>query len=194
MLPITVRAHGDSDGELNDIGWSARHDVVAALRYARSKHPELEVGVYGMSLGAAAALFAAEEPAGAADRYVLVGPYADLRQAVRRRTKKYLGLLDLPAYGALLLGGRIALPELDRIRPVRAASSVPSGTPALVIAGADDERAPWDDTRRIAHAMSRGATPMEVPGLDHEDLGQLVDTPVWARVTELLATASPTPD
>jgi len=39
VLMISLRAHGDSTGDFNDIGYSARHDVVAAVEFLEQKHP-----------------------------------------------------------------------------------------------------------------------------------------------------------
>ena len=36
VLAISLRAHGDSTGEINDFGWSARHDVAAAVDFLRT--------------------------------------------------------------------------------------------------------------------------------------------------------------
>ena len=57
---ISLRAHGDSTGDLNDFGHSARHDVVTAVDWLEHNHPERPVVVWGQSLGAAAAIFTAE--------------------------------------------------------------------------------------------------------------------------------------
>ena len=61
MLLITLRAHGDSTGALNDIGFGARHDVVAAIDFLERCRPGRPIVVHGASLGAAAALFASAE-------------------------------------------------------------------------------------------------------------------------------------
>jgi uncharacterized protein len=37
VLAISLRAHGDSTGEVNDFGFSARHDVVASVRWLRQQ-------------------------------------------------------------------------------------------------------------------------------------------------------------
>src|SRR5262249_39574457 len=39
VLLVTLRAHGDSTGEVNDFGYSARHDVIAAVTYLEQHHP-----------------------------------------------------------------------------------------------------------------------------------------------------------
>ena len=38
ILMISLRAHGDSTGEFNDIGYGA-HDVVAAVEFLERRHP-----------------------------------------------------------------------------------------------------------------------------------------------------------
>jgi len=182
VLPVTLRAHGDSGGTRNDMGLGARRDIEAAVDFARERLPERPIYVYAVSLGAAAALFAAESLGERVAGYVLVAPYADLREAVRRRTRRYLWPgLDQLAYGSLLLGGRLALPELDRIRPVTAARAVPPSASLLVIAGTADDRAPVSDARRIAEASGHG-TVLAVEGLDHDALGRLVHHESWTQV------------
>ncbi|MEM1417295.1 MAG: alpha/beta fold hydrolase, partial [Myxococcota bacterium] len=186
VLLLTLRAHGDSDGEANDIGLSARHDVEAGVRHAQATLPGTPVGVLGLSLGAAAAVFAAESLGDAVDAYVLIGPYADLRLAVRRRTERYLPpVLGELAYGALLTGGRLALPDVDRIRPALAARGIPASARVLVIAGEADDRAPPSDARAIADGVPQ-ARVATVPGMGHEDLGQVPTSAAWAEVLGVL--------
>lgn len=182
VLPISVRAHGDSEGDRNDIGWSARRDVIAAVEHARGRCAGCAVIVYGSSLGAAATLYAAPELGARVRGYVLVAPFADLRDAVRRRTSRYLPpVVDELAYGALRLGALFALPEIDRMRPVDAAARAPRETRALIFAGSADERAPVADARAIAARMPN-AELVVVPGLDHDALGSLVERPEWSAV------------
>jgi dipeptidyl aminopeptidase/acylaminoacyl peptidase len=37
VLLVSLRAHGDSTGEINDFGYSARHDVVATVEFLEKK-------------------------------------------------------------------------------------------------------------------------------------------------------------
>lgn len=39
VLVVSLRAHGDSPGEINNMGWSARHDVTAAVAFLQSECP-----------------------------------------------------------------------------------------------------------------------------------------------------------
>jgi hypothetical protein len=47
VLAVTLRAHGDSSGDVNDFGLSARHDVVAAVGWLEGKRPGAPVVVWG---------------------------------------------------------------------------------------------------------------------------------------------------
>ncbi len=170
VLPITLRAHGDSGGTRNDIGLGARHDIEAAVTYLRDEVPDRPVFVFGKSLGAAASLFAAPSLARRVSGYVLVAPYATLRLAVERRTERYLPPgVDALAYTALLFGSRLALPELDRIAPERAARAMPRDMPVLVLAGQDDDRAPTSDAERIIAPLTR-ARLVVVPHAGHDGM------------------------
>ncbi len=191
VLPISVRAHGDSDGDENDIGWSARRDVIAAVDHACRRCASCPVIVYGSSLGAAAALYAAPRLERRAQGYVLVAPYADLRDAVRRRTARYLPpVLDTIAYGALRVGALVALPDIDRMRPVDAAARAPSDTRALVFAGTADQRAPMVDARAIVSRMPH-AQLVEARGLDHDQLGSVVSRREWREIEPFLDEVAP---
>lgn len=170
VLSITLRAHGDSGGERNNLGLDARLDVAAAVEHLHQQQPGVPVLVYGKSLGAAAALFAAGSLGERVSGYVLVAPFATLRLAVERRTQRYLPPgLDRLAYAALLLGSYVALPELDQIEPARAAGQMPRHIPVLIFAGAADDRAPPSDARRIIASLTR-ARVVVVPGAGHDDL------------------------
>lgn len=170
VLSVTLRAHGDSGGERNNLGLDARLDVTAAVEHLQQHQPGVPVLVYGKSLGAAAALFAAGSLGERVSGYVLVAPFAALRLAVERRTQRYLPPgIDRLAYTALLLGSYLALPELDEIEPARAAGQMPCHTPVLVFAGTADDRAPPSDARRIVASLTR-ARVVVVPGAGHDDL------------------------
>ena len=85
VLLITLRAHGDSTGDLNDFGFSSRQDVLAAITWLEQNCPGRPI-IWGRSLGSAAAMFAAGELGHRIGGYVLECPYRDLRTAVYNRT------------------------------------------------------------------------------------------------------------
>jgi len=152
---VTLRAHGDSTGEFNDIGLSARHDVVAAVDELQRRRPGRPLVVMGTSMGAAAALFASGELGNRVSGYILESPFETLRRAVRNRTENALPpVLDWVAYQGLLITAHWLLPEFNNIAPVRAIRSVPADVPVLILAGRLDRAARPDEARAL-HAQVR---------------------------------------
>ncbi|WP_406701201.1 alpha/beta fold hydrolase [Singulisphaera sp. Ch08] len=142
VLLISLRAHGDSTGEFNDIGLSARHDVVAGVDFLERRRPGRPVIVLGTSMGAAAAVFASGELAHRVRGYILESPYEHLRRAVRNRTQNALPpLLEWVAYQGLSIAALLVLPDLDAISPVDAIQGIPSDVPVLILAGEADRKA-----------------------------------------------------
>ena len=57
-IMIDLQAHGESSGEHITMGFLEKHDVTAAVSYARSQHLGEALTVLGLSLGGASALLA----------------------------------------------------------------------------------------------------------------------------------------
>jgi alpha-beta hydrolase superfamily lysophospholipase len=55
VLLFNWRAHGDSEGEVVTLGFNERYDLIAAVRFAKSKSAE-RVGVLGFSMGGTVAI------------------------------------------------------------------------------------------------------------------------------------------
>lgn len=141
-LLVTFRAHGDSTGELNDFGYSARHDVTAAIGWLESNQSGRPIIVWGQSLGSAAALFAAEATGNRVCGYILECPYRDLRTAVWNRLNQRLPLpLNYVAYTGMKLVSPLVVPHAKQISPLKAAEKLPPSIPVLVLAGGIDQRA-----------------------------------------------------
>jgi alpha-beta hydrolase superfamily lysophospholipase len=184
VMPISMRAHGDSDGDVDDLGWSARHDVEAAVLHLHEARPDRRIVVLGYSAGAAAAIDAAEALGDRVAGWVLVAPYADLALATRHRTQRYLPPgIEWIAYAALRLGALVVFPDLDRMRPIDHAGAL--AAPSLFVAGGADDRAPESEVRAIA-ARASDARTIVVPGLQHEQLGELVARPEWEAIVALV--------
>lgn len=173
VLLVTQRAHGDSTGDFNDFGFSARLDVIAAVEWLRARSPNRSIVVWGQSLGSAAALFAAAELGERVQGYILECPYQNLRTAVRNRTRMYLPpVLDFVAYSGFSAVAPAVLPNVDEISPLKAAANVPGSAKVLVLAGELDQRATPAEARKIAAVIGERATLHVVPGGDHLTLAQ----------------------
>lgn len=150
VMLISLRGHGDSTGEFNDIGFSARHDVVAAVEFLERRRPGRPVVIHGTSMGAAAAVFASRELGRRVRGYILESPYQDLRTAVRNRTENALPpVFDWVAYQGLALVAPLVISYLDQIAPVKAIEGVPGDVPVLILAGGRDLLARPSEARAL---------------------------------------------
>ena len=168
VLLISLRAHGDSTGELNDLGLSARHDVLAAAEFLRRECRGEKVIVQGSSMGAAAAIFAAGELGDRVAGYILESPFQDLKTAVHNRTEDALPpVLNELAYRGLLAVAPLILDDLDAISPLKAISQIPQGVPVLVLAGEKDRRARPQEARALHEKIKSHCRLMMFENTDH---------------------------
>lgn len=174
VLAISLRAHGDSTGEINDVGWSARHDVTAAVAFLQRECPHQPVYIVGRSLGAAAAIFAAGELNGTVAGYLLEQPYKDLKSAVWNRLQNHLPpILDWAAYLGLRLWAPVFLPvDPDRVSPNEHIVEIPENVPVVFIAGSADRHARLDDVKVMYQQIESHAQLIVFDGAVHEALDQ----------------------
>jgi uncharacterized protein len=170
LLLITLRAHGDSTGSLNDFGYSARHDVVAAVVWLEQTCPGRPI-IWGRSMGSAAAMFTASELGNRVGGYALECPYRDLRTAVHNRTRARLPpLLSWGAYVGLSLTAPLVLGDVDRISPVDASAGVPKDIPVLLLAGGNDRLAMPSEALALAEQIGSRAQVVVFEGAGHLEL------------------------
>jgi len=150
-LVFDFRKHGTSRGERVTLGYQERRDFEGAVEFLRNRRPEAPVVLYGVSMGAGAALLAAREtPAVAA--VVADSPFLNIEHTVVHHVKLIFGLPRFPFASALLwfLERRSGFDREDF--DLEAAARALGERPLLVIAGAADERMPPDLQKRVAEA------------------------------------------
>jgi pimeloyl-ACP methyl ester carboxylesterase len=172
-LLISLRAHGDSTGEFNDVGYSAQRDVIAAVGWLEDRYPGRPIIIWGQSMGAAAAVFAARSLGERVQGYILECLYKDLRTAVRNRLAIYLPLgLSSVAYAGMAVVTPLVLADVDSISPLEAAPAIPASVPVLVMAGSADRRATLAEAQAIHERIASHAHLVIIPGADHARLFQ----------------------
>lgn len=191
VLLVTLRAHGESSGESNDFGYSARHDVIAAVQWLADRHSQQPVVVWGQSLGAAAACFAAEELGDRVQGYILECVYRDLHSAVWNRLHARLPpVADRLAYAGMLAVSPLVLADVDRISPCQAIAAMPPDVPVLLLAGSEDSRAPVSDAAAICQRVPGQAKLVVIEGAGHLHLEQAQPTLYRESILELLESAN----
>jgi pimeloyl-ACP methyl ester carboxylesterase len=171
VLLVTHRCHGDSTGELEDFGWSAQLDVVAAVDWLEQRRPGVKIAVCGSSLGAAAATFAARELGPRVAGYVLECPYSSIDDATWNRARIFLfPPLDWIAYAGARLGATCFDEHWDETCPRDAAAAFPREASVLVFAGERDTRATPAEVESIAARVPGPHEFVVVPGAAHDRL------------------------
>jgi pimeloyl-ACP methyl ester carboxylesterase len=171
VLLLTLRAHGDSSGDFDDVGYGARNDVIAGVDFLERRRPARPIIVDGNSMGAAAAVFAARDLGRRVRGYILESPYQDLRVAVWNRVEEALPpLLDLAAYVGLNVVAPVFVPHIDEISPVKAIAGIPEDVPVLILAGEADRMARPDEARALHREIASHGRLVFVPGAGHGDL------------------------
>jgi len=150
-LVFDFRRHGKSGGERVTLGYQESRDFEGAVAFLRKRRPDAPVVLYGVSMGAAAALLAAgRTPAVAA--IVADSPFLNIEHTVVHHVKLIFGLPRFPFASELLwfleLRGGFERKNFD----IEAAAAALGERPLLVLAGADDDRMPPELQKRVAEA------------------------------------------
>jgi alpha-beta hydrolase superfamily lysophospholipase len=190
VMMITLRAHGDSTGDWNDFGYSARHDVIAAVGELERRRPGRPIVVFGTSLGAAAAIFASSDLSHRVGGYILECPYRDLKSAVRNRARAHLPtVVDRLAYSGLLMVAPLVIADLEKISPIDAIAGIPADVPVLILAGGADRRATPEEIRAIHRRVGSHGRLVFVAGAEHHTIPQADPDLYWRSVIDLIQAA-----
>jgi len=183
VLAPSLRAHGDSSGSTIDFGWGSREDLIACVELLELRAPGTRIVVFGESLGAAAAIYAAGDLDHKVAAYVLESPYRDIRTATRRRLARYLPpVLDRVAYAGLLLWSPVMMgARIGALSPLERAADIPQDVPVWFLAGTEDSRAPVAEVEEIRARCGDHARLVEFQGAAHVPL-QFADPEKFRQV------------
>lgn len=168
---ISMRASGDSTGNSSDVGFSARTDVVAAVDFIERRRPGKPVHIMGVSMGAAAAIYASGDVGARVSGYILESPYKDLRTAVRNRTELWLAKpwSDL-FYDSMMFASPLFIGDVDRIAPIAHVKNIPASVPVVFLYGDLDSRARPEEIRALHDEIAAHATMVLFAGGAHLSL------------------------
>lgn len=177
-LMVDFRGQGGSSGNSTTLGMRESEDVADALQYAEELALPAPYILYGVSLGSAAILKAANDGL-RPDAIVLELPFAYLMQAVKTRLRAQ----DFPATGVaelLVFWGSLQHGYNGfRHNPIRYAQAV--DIPALVLHGAKDRWTTIADIKQL-HQNLQGPKALDIfPTAGHELL-VTVDRARWTDI------------
>ncbi len=171
ILMFDLRAHGLSEGKRISGGWHERLDILGAYDYLLSLGvAPADIGLLGVSMGAAAAALAAVEETGIG-ALVLDTPYASASElilqetAIRTPFPEWFTPVFVP--GAVFLARALFDIRVRDMDPERAVSEL--DYPVMVIYGTEDSRIPPEHSRRVFDASAEGGALWVVEGAGHAD-------------------------
>ncbi len=187
-MAISLRAHGDSTGHVEDFGYSDQNDVIAAVRYLRGRFPDRPVVLVGSSLGSASAIFAAKALDHEVAGYFLESPYRDLRTAVWNRVNAVPPPFNWLAYEGMSLWGRVLLPEsVDVISPIDHIADIPPDVPVTFVAAQGDRNCKLEEVDDLYHKIESHARLVVIDGASHGQCSHVRPKEYDAALLELLS-------
>lgn len=166
VLSIDLPGHGDSDGERRGYGRLEVPAVRAAWDWMQREWPAERKAVIGISLGAAAWVFADASPKPAA--VVLEMLYSRLDEAIDNRLRLRLG--DAGPWLRPLLSWQLPLwvgGGLDEHKPIETLRAL--GAPLLLVAGSADLHVTAEQSRRLFAAAGEPKSLWMLDGAPHTD-------------------------
>jgi uncharacterized protein len=166
IVMVDLQAHGESPGEHITLGCLERHDVRAAVDFARRMNPRHRIGIVGCSLGGAAALLASPLDIDAA---VLESVYPTVSEAVHDRIAIRVGPFAYVLSPLLLwqLPLRMGVYPSD-LRPIDHIGH--AGCPVLVAGGDLDQHTTLGETQGLFAAAKSPKKLVIFRGAAHVDL------------------------
>jgi alpha-beta hydrolase superfamily lysophospholipase len=189
VLAPSLRAHGDAEGDVNDVGLSARKDVVSAVEFLEGRAPQRGKLIFGRSFGAAAAIFAGPELGTRVRGYILESPFRDLETAIENRMELFFPRLLAPvAARTLVIIGEWVLPfKAKDVRPIDYVGRIPEPVPILFVAGEADTRARLFEVQALKDRVASHATLEVFPGANHGQARMKDEARYWRLVLGFLS-------
>jgi len=151
-LLLDFRRHGKSGGELTGMGYLERLDIIGAVHYLTdSLQIKSPIVVYGVSMGAAAALLAAaEEPK--ISGLIIDSSFLSFDHTIVHHAKNLMGLPKFPIVDELILFTRWRIGFGSEDFDLRRAVQKIGDRPILFIAGGADTRMPPEVAQELYEA------------------------------------------
>lgn len=189
-----LRNHGDSDGNVTTMGYLEALDVRGAVDYALTRsevNPE-KIGLFGVSLGGAAALMAAPQIPEA--RAIIVeSTFSGITENVAEGIERFTGLPSFPfAPMVIWFGEQEAGVRIGEVSPADAIASV-TDTPLLVLHGTNDHLFSDWNADRIYEAANEPKELYIYDGGGHGNLRWFDRESYDQQVLTFLATHLPSP-
>lgn len=153
VLTFDFRAHGESGGRRSSLGYHEQKDIKAAFLFLAAR-PEIDaqrIGVFGFSLGGAAAILTAAGTGGFT-AVVADSAFTSLRDQAHEAITGFYHLPSFPFLHLAVFGYELYFQTaVSNVAPLSVIRGL-SPTPVLIIAGDGDDLIPVENGRRLYEA------------------------------------------
>ena len=189
VLLLHFRGHGSSDPARISYGFNERRDVKAAMEYIRSLYPDqqVQIGIDGISMGAAAAVYAAAYESVNPDWIILESCYDDIHRALANRLEQHIYSPFIPMIARPLefMGEHVFRLPIEDLNPAKALEKV--HCPVLVLAGDSEAVLKIAEVKHLFLSISEPKRLVLFPEAGHKDDLLLYDPRRFIRaVTDFL--------
>lgn len=183
LLMPDARAHGSSEGDYIGMGWLERRDIIQWIDRIVSKDPEAEIGLYGVSMGAATVMMTAGEEDLQSQVKVVVEDcgYTSVWSEFSYQLKEMFGLPSFP-----IMNAAAAVASVRADLPLKEASAVKqvakSEVPMLFIHGDQDTFVPFEMQEEVYNAASGEKEKLVIPGAGHGEARSTDPDTYWKAI------------
>ena len=168
VLLFDFRAHGESGGSRTSLGYHEQKDIAAARTFL-STRPEVDqkrVGIYGFSMGGAAAILTAARHGGFS-ALVVDSAFSSLLEQARDAITGFYRLPSFPFLQLSVLGYELYFQtRVKNVSPKSVIGRI-SPVPILIIAGEGDSLIPTENGRRLFAAAGEPKELWLIRGAEH---------------------------
>ena len=172
VLMLHFRGHGGSESTRISYGFNERKVVKAAVDFIRLIHrrQQVEIGIDGVSMGAAAAAYAVAYESINPDWVILESCYDNINQALENRlgTRVPVPLVPFVARPMEFMGKHVFQLPLEDLNPTKALESI--HCPVLMLAGDSEKVLKTEEVEKLFQSIPEPKRLVFFPGAEHEDL------------------------
>lgn len=186
LLLIDLRAHGKSAGNYIGMGWPERKDILLWCNYLLKEYEDIEIGLYGYSMGASIIMMASGESLPKNVKVLIVD-------------SGYTSIYDQLTYQAKVMykiAPKFLMNSLNFVVKLRMKSSLKeasslkqlqkNNTPILFIQAADDTFVPLSMINQLYESNSSEKEKLIIDGAEHVCSHLINPEKYWSNVFDFL--------
>ncbi|MGE3805257.1 MAG: alpha/beta hydrolase, partial [Gemmataceae bacterium] len=173
-----------SGGKLSSFGFHEKHDVAAILDLIERRWPDQPRALLGISMGAAAICFAAEQ-ASKCQAIILESCYRDVFTAFANRLQRYPDWMKQLSAGTVKVTERRLQLQVQEVNPALHIDKL-TPAPVLLLTGTKDRFAPPEEAQSLYEKCSEPREIFLVEGADHHDVFETGAAAYRDRVVDFL--------